>query len=61
MHVHARKAGAECKFWVDSDYFELQEAFAFQLTPQLRREIRQILFDHFDEICTAWKLGRRQK
>jgi hypothetical protein len=61
MHVHARKGDAECKFWIDADRFEAEEAFEHGLTPQLRREIRQVIFEHFDEICVAWKaIGRAQ-
>ena len=54
MHVHARKGGAECKFWIDSNRFQIEEDFASGLTPQLRREIRQVIFEHFDDICAAW-------
>ena len=45
MHVHARKGGAECKFWIDAGRFEIEEAFANEMTPQLRREIRQVIFE----------------
>ncbi len=54
MHVHVRKGDAECKFWINEHLFEIEEAFERGFTPQLRREIRQILFQHFDEICAAW-------
>ncbi len=55
MHVHCRKGGAECKFWIDTALFGIEEAFESGLTPQLRREIRQILFDHLDQIGEAWE------
>jgi uncharacterized protein DUF4160 len=55
MHVHARKGDAECKFWIYAERFEIDEVSEFNLTPRLRREIRQVLFEHFDEICSAWK------
>ena len=35
--------------------FGIEEAFESGLTPQLRREIRQILFDHLDQIGEAWE------
>jgi len=53
MHVHARKGDAECKFWVYADRFEIEEVFEFDLTSRLRREIRQVLFEHLDEICSS--------
>jgi len=61
MHVHARKGGAECKFWIDSGRFEIEEELAYGLTPQLRREVRQVIFEHFEEICEAWMAYRREQ
>ncbi len=55
MHVHARKAETECKFWICPDSFEIEEVWSHNLTPPLRREIRQIIFDHFDIIVEAWR------
>lgn len=58
MHVHARKGDAECKFWIYAERFEIEEDFANGLKPQLRREIRQIIFEHFEVICAAWTTYR---
>lgn len=55
MHVHARKGAAECKFWLHPDQFVLEEDLEHNLTPRLRREIRRILYTHFDEVCAAWR------
>ena len=54
VHVHAKKGDAECKLWSRTELFELEEAWAYGMTPRLRREIRQIVFDHFDEIVEEW-------
>jgi hypothetical protein len=54
IHVHAKKGDAECKLWLHIDIFDIEEAWAYGLTPRLRREIRQILFDHFDVIVEEW-------
>ncbi|MGH7202608.1 MAG: hypothetical protein ACREJB_18520 [Planctomycetaceae bacterium] len=32
----------------------IDEAWAHDLTPRLRREIRKIVFDHFDQIVEEW-------
>jgi hypothetical protein len=40
MHVHAVKGDAECRYW---------------LHPRLRRDVRQIIFQHFDRIVAAWR------
>ena len=55
MHVHAVKADAECKYWLLSDRFDIIEEFAYNCAPRLRREIRQIIFEHFDQITVAWR------
>jgi hypothetical protein len=53
-HVHTRKAGAEGKFWLDPDLYEIHEAWSVGFSPRLRREIRKILYDHFELILEAW-------
>ena len=54
MHVHARKAESQCKFWVNADMYEIEEAWSYNLTPRLRREVRKIIFEHFDLIVQEW-------
>lgn len=54
LHVHARKGDAECKFWLHQDLFEIEEVWSHGLTPRLRREIRQIIYDNFDAIAEEW-------
>jgi Domain of unknown function (DUF4160) len=55
IHVHARKAETECKYWLYPATFEIEEAWAYELSPPLRREIRKIIFDHFELICDEWQ------
>ncbi len=55
IHVHARKAEAECKFWLNTELFEIAEAWSYHLTPRLRREIRRAVFEHFDLIVARWR------
>ncbi|NIS81719.1 MAG: DUF4160 domain-containing protein, partial [Anaerolineales bacterium] len=47
IHVHARKADAECKLWLQVEEFDVQEAWSHGMNARLRREIRRIVFDHF--------------
>ena len=28
IHVHCRKGGVECKYWIDVDNFDIQEAYS---------------------------------
>ena len=55
MHVHAGKGDAECKYWLHPDRFDIVEDFEYNCTPALRREVRQIIFEHFDQIVVAWR------
>jgi hypothetical protein len=54
IHVHAQKGGVECKFWLHVETYDIEEAYEYHMTPRLRREIRKILFAHFDLIVEAW-------
>lgn len=55
MHVHAVKGDAECEYWLFPDRFDIAEGFEYNLTPRLRRELPQIIFEHFDQIAAAWR------
>ena len=52
MHVHAEKGEAE---WLHPETFDIEEEFEYNCTPRLRREVRQIIFQHFDQIVAAWR------
>ncbi len=54
IHIHAKKAGSECKYWLRMESFDIEEEYAHGLTPALRREVRRIIFDHFDYIVSEW-------
>ena len=44
----------ECKFWLEVEEYEIKEAHAFNLTIQAKREIKKIIYDHFDYIVSEW-------
>jgi len=50
IHVHCRKGDIECKYWIDVDNFDIQEAYSYGMTPRDKKEIRKIIFQHFDYI-----------
>lgn len=54
LHVHAEKGDMECKFWLFPDSFEISEAFSYNLNPSSKKEIRKIIYDHFDYIVEEW-------
>ena len=54
LHIHCRKGDIECKYWLDSANFDLIEAYAYNLSPRDRRQIKKIIFEHFDYIEEQW-------
>lgn len=54
MHVYAQKGAAEVKFWLHVEQYVAEEEFEHNLTPRSRREIRKIVYLHFDELAGAW-------
>lgn len=54
IHIHAEKGEMECKFWIKVEDFEIEEAFAYNMTPNSRKEIRKIIYEHFDYIVEQW-------
>jgi hypothetical protein len=44
----------ECKFWLDIENFEIKEALSYNMTPQSKREIKKIIYEHFDYIVIEW-------
>ena len=53
--LHAVKGDAECKYWLQPERFDIVEEFEYNCTPRLRREVRQIIFAHFEQIIDAWR------
>ena len=54
IHIHAEKGDMECKFWILEDEFEIKEAFSHGLTPKAKKEIKKIIYQHFDLIVDEW-------
>jgi hypothetical protein len=55
IHIHAEKGDMECKYWILVDEVEIKEAFSHNLTPVAQREVKKIIYQHFDIIVLAWK------
>ena len=54
MHIHAEKGDLECKFWILEDEFEINEAFSHGFSPKAKKEIKKIIYQHFDLIVDEW-------
>ncbi|MDP4268205.1 MAG: hypothetical protein Q8880_12320, partial [Bacteroidota bacterium] len=48
------KADKECKFRLKVEDFELEEVLTFNMTPADKREIKKIIYEHFDYIVSEW-------
>ena len=44
----------ECKYWILIEEVEIREEFAFNLNPASKKEIKKIIYQHFDLIVDAW-------
>jgi len=60
IHVHCRKGDMECKYWLDRENFEIDEAFAYNMSPKDKREIRKIIYEHFEYIEHQWDEFQRR-
>jgi meiotically up-regulated gene 157 (Mug157) protein len=60
-HVHCRKGAKECKYWLDRANFDLEEAYAYNLSSGDRREIKKIIFEHFEYIEQQWDEFQRRR
>jgi len=45
----------ECKYWIDEEAFDIQEAYSFWLSPRDKKQIRKIIFEHFEYIAEQWR------
>lgn len=61
IHVHCRKGNMECKYWLHCETFAISEGYAYNMNNKTKREIRKIIFHHFEYIENAWEefQGRR--
>lgn len=61
IHIHCRKGERECKYWLIRDLFDLDEAYAFGMSPRDKREIKKIIFEHFEYIEEQWDEFERRR
>ncbi len=54
IHIHCRKGGMECKYWLDAENLTIEEAYAYNLGHRDRREVKKIVFEYFEFIETEW-------
>ena len=53
-HIHCKKGDGEAKYWLIVETFEAIEAHAYNMSPADKRNVRRIIFEHFDYIVAEW-------
>jgi len=61
IHIHAKKAEKECKYWLDVGAFEAREAFSYGMGIKDKREVKKIVFEYFEFIESEWKRFQKGK
>ena len=61
IHVHCRKGEKECKYWLLNNEFDLEEVFTYNMNIKDKREIKKIIFEHFEYIEQQWKEFQKRK
>ena len=54
IHIHAEKGNMEYKYWILLDEMDIREAYSYNMLPKDKREIRKIIFQHFDLLTDSW-------
>ena len=54
IHVHAEKGDMECKYWLLAEEVEIREKFSFNMPPSAKKDIKKIIYQHFDLIIESW-------
>jgi hypothetical protein len=54
IHIHCKKAEKECKYWLDAENFSLTESFTYNMNNRDKRDVKRLIFEHFEYIEEQW-------
>lgn len=54
VHIHVQKGEKECKYWLIEETFDIEQAFAYHMNNADKKEVRRIIFEHFDTLIKGW-------
>ncbi|MBN2001234.1 DUF4160 domain-containing protein [candidate division KSB1 bacterium] len=60
IHIHCRKAEKECKYWLDRENFDAQEAYSYNMNDKDRRQVKKIIYEYFELIESEWDNFHRE-
>ena len=61
IHVHCRKGDMESKYWLDCENFGIEEAFSYNMSSKDTRQLRKIIYEHFEYIEQQWDEFQRRR
>jgi hypothetical protein len=61
IHIHCQKGEMECKYWLDCENVEIHEAFAYNMSSRDKKEIKKIIYHHFEYIEQQWDAFQRRR
>jgi len=61
IHIHCQKGEKECKFWILVDEYDISLVFSHNMKNPDFKIIRKIIFNHFDDIVSAWNNFQEKK
>ena len=61
MHIHAGKGEKECKYWLDAENFDVREAYTYDMNSKDKRQVKEIIFKHFEILEEAWNEFQERK
>lgn len=50
----AAMGAMECKYWLDRVTFDIEEALSYNMSEKDKRQIRKIIYGHFEYIELQW-------
>ena len=51
----------DSRYWLNRENFDLQEALAYNMSPRDNRQIRKIIYEHFEYIEQQWDEFQRRR
>jgi len=54
IHIHCQKAEKECKYWLDIENFDVEEAYSHNMNNKDKRQVKKFIFEYFEHIEEEW-------
>lgn len=61
IHIHCQKGEKECKYWLNTDIFDVAEAYSYNMNNKDKRKVKKIIFEYFELIEEEWDKFQRGK